>query len=118
MEGRPAAQLSASDPAARPRRSGARAAVAAVAARPRLWPAALRQSRALVPDGWWRRRPFLPVPDRDWLRFRMTTAYGDPSSPVDVADLLVWLAWTDTVRPAADPGGQVVGSAPAGGGAR
>ena len=80
--------------------AGARRAVLAVLARPRLWRAALRQGRALVPTGWWRRRPFLPVPDRQWLRFRMTTAYGDPAAPVDAEDLLTWLAWTDTVRPA------------------
>jgi len=96
VEGRPATGL-------RRRRSGAVAAARALAARPRLWPAAVRQGRALVPDRWWRRRPFLPVPDRQWLRFRMTTAYGDPGAPVDVDDLLTWLAWTDTARPAPDP---------------
>jgi len=74
--------------------------------RPRLWSAALRQGRALAPAGWWRRRPFLPLPDRRWLRFRMTTAYGDPDAPVDVEDLLTWLAWADTVRPDPDAVGQ------------
>ena len=67
--------------------------------RPRLWPAALRQARVLVPPGWWRRPPFLPVPDRDWVAFRMTTAYGEPHAPVVVDDLVAWLAWSDTVRP-------------------
>lgn len=100
MEGRAATELTA--PGGGRRRTGTGAAVVAVAARPRLWPAALRQARALVPAGWWRRRPFLPVPDREWLRFRMTTAYGDADAPVDVDDLLVWLAWTDTARPAPD----------------
>jgi hypothetical protein len=104
VEGRPAAQLSA-DPGPQPARpAGWRRAATALVSRPRLWPAALRQARALVPAAWWRRRPFLPVPDRDWLRFRMTTAYGDPSAPVDVDDLLVWLAWTDTTRPAPGTG--------------
>jgi hypothetical protein len=102
VEGRPAARLSEA-----PRRSrGTRRAAAAVAARPRLWPAALRQARALVPARWWRRRPYLPVPDREWLRFRMTTAYGDPAAAIDVDDLLVWLAWTETARPGPDPHGQ------------
>ncbi len=77
---------------------------AALATRPRLWPAALRQARAMVPPRWWRRRPFLPVPDRDWVRFRMTTAYGDPAAGFDVEDVLAWLAWTDTVN-AAPPTG-------------
>ncbi|MFP5321999.1 MAG: hypothetical protein ACLGIC_09145 [Acidimicrobiia bacterium] len=74
-----------------------------MAARPRLWPVALREAQAMVPAGWWRRRPFLPLPDRGWLRFRMTTAYGDPGARLDVDDLLAWLAWTDTVRPAGRP---------------
>lgn len=72
--------------------------MAAVAARPRLWPAALRQARALVPPGWWRRRPFLPVPDRAWLRFRLTTAYGAGDAPIEPEHLLEWLSWSDTVR--------------------
>ena len=27
--------------------------------------------------GWWRRSPFLPLPRRDYVRWRMYTAYGD-----------------------------------------
>jgi hypothetical protein len=95
VEGQPAAQLRSGDR----RRRGTGAAVVAVVARPRLWPAAWRQGRALVAPGWWRRHPFLPVPDRAWLRFRMTTAYGDPDARLDVDDLLTFLAWTDTARP-------------------
>jgi len=85
------------------RRRGVVAAAGAVAVRPRLWRPALRQARVLVPHRWWRRRPFLPVPDREWMRFRMTTAYGDPDARIDVDDLLTFLAWTDTVRPAPEP---------------
>lgn len=99
MEGQPAAQLS---PTGR-RRQGLAPAIAAVAARPGLWPAAWRQGRALVPARWWRRRPFSPVPDRAWLRFRLTTAYGDPDARIDVDDLLTFLAWTDTARPVPEP---------------
>lgn len=104
MEGPAAAQLSEGGPDVRRRRHGPVAVAGALASRPRLWPAAARQARALVPPGWWRRKPFLPVPDRDWLRFRMTTAYGDPSAAMDVEDLLTWLAWTDTT-PHAPPTG-------------
>ncbi len=105
MEGRPAAHLSRPAPAhPSRRRTGLVAAAGAVAARPRLWSAALRQAQVLVPTGWWRRPPFLPLPDRSWLGFRMTTAYGDPGAPVDVDDLLVWLAWTQTTRPASEAG--------------
>lgn len=81
---------------------GTVAAAGAVAARPSLWGAALRQARTLAPTGWWRRPPFLPVPDRAWMRFRLVTAYGDPDGPIDTDDLLTWLRWSDTVRPAPD----------------
>src|SRR5690349_23735953 len=56
---------------------GMAAAVGAVARRPRLWPVAVRQWRRTTPPGWWRRRPFLPVPSGEYLRFRLLTQYGD-----------------------------------------
>ncbi len=62
--------------------------------RPDLWPVAIRAARELAPPGWWRRAPFLPVPDRDWLHFRLVTAYGgDGTGPVDADDLITWLEW-------------------------
>ena len=66
---------------------------AAVARRPGLWPTAARQARRLAPDRWWRRRPFLPVPDRAWLQFRNETQYGDADRRPDPADVLTWLHW-------------------------
>ena len=75
--------------------------VAAIARRPRLWPTALSTGRSLVPSGWWRKRPFLPVPDRDWLRFRMVTAYGgDGDRAPDPSDVLTWLEWRRSSAPA------------------
>lgn len=64
-----------------------------VAARPGLWVTALRQYRRMVPRHWWRVRPFLPVPDRDYLRFRMQTAYGDAEAMPEGADLVTYLRW-------------------------
>lgn len=66
---------------------------AAVAARPRLWGVGWTQARRLAPSGWWRRRPLLPVPDRDWMAFRMRTAYGDPRHVPPPADVVAWLDW-------------------------
>jgi len=44
--------------------------------------------------GWWRRRPFLPVPDASLMRFRMITAYGGDGSGVpEPDDLVAWLEW-------------------------
>jgi hypothetical protein len=68
-------------------------AVLAVLARPRLWPTALRQWRRLAPAGWWRRWPFLPVPPREYVRFRLITQYGEDGhapTPEDVVNYLTW----------------------------
>ncbi len=65
----------------------------AVVRHPRLWPTAVRVVRRTTTPGWWRRRPFLPVPDRDYLRFRMVTQYGDAEHPPDPGDVLNYLAW-------------------------
>ena len=65
----------------------------AVGRRPRLWPVALRQWRRTTPAGWWRRAPFLPVPSREYLRFRILTQYGDSESDVSAADVVNYLAW-------------------------
>ena len=67
--------------------------VAAVAARPRLWPTALTQALRLARPGWWRRWPPVPVPDPDWLRFRARTQYGDGDHPLEPADVVAWLQW-------------------------
>lgn len=73
--------------------------IAAVVRRPDLWATAVRQLRVLAAPGWWRRPPFLPVPDRDYLRFRLVTAYGGDGSAVDAsahgvgADAIAYLEW-------------------------
>jgi len=67
--------------------------VVAVAARPALWPPAAVQVRRLARPGWWRHWPFLPVPDRAWMRFRLRTAYGDPDYVPEPTDVLNWLHW-------------------------
>ncbi len=66
---------------------------AAILARPALWRSALRQWHRTTPAGWWHRRPFLPVPPAEYLRFRLVTQYGDASRPVAAADVLNYLAW-------------------------
>ncbi len=66
----------------------------AIARHPSLWLTALVQGSRLVPRRWWSRRPFLPVPDGAYLRFRMETQYGghgDRSPEPD--DVVSWLRW-------------------------
>ena len=74
-------------------RGWARAALAVVL-RPSLWGVAARQALVLARPGWWRRRPFLPLPDPGYLRFRMQTAYGDTGArPPEPKDLVTYLRW-------------------------
>ena len=79
--------------------------MAAVLVRPWLWPTAVRQGLALAAPGWWRRAPFLPVPDRSYLRFRMQTMYGDPERDPAGEDLVAYLEWCRRFRRDA-PGGR------------
>lgn len=68
-------------------------AAAAVAARPGLWLTAVRQMRRTVAPGWWKRRPFLPVPSGDYLRFRLLTQYGDDGHAWESTDVVRYLHW-------------------------
>jgi len=68
-------------------------AALAVARRPSLWVTAFRQVVVLARPGWWRRWPPVPAPDRDYLRFRLQTAYGDPDRLPAPADVVSYLHW-------------------------
>jgi hypothetical protein len=68
-------------------------ALTAVAARPALWPTALRQARRLAPTRWWTRPPFLPLPAPSYLRFRLVTQYGDPTHRPQADDVVRYLRW-------------------------
>ena len=70
----------------------------AVVARPWLWGIALVQLFRLARPGWWRRAPFLPVPDREYLRFRLETQYGDPNHAIEPADIVAYLRWCRTTN--------------------
>lgn len=68
--------------------------VMAVLARPDLWWTALRLVRTLARPGWLRRAPHLPLPDEDYLRFRLITAYGAKGEgPARAEDLVSYLEW-------------------------
>lgn len=68
-------------------------AVRAVLVRPWLWGAALITLVRLAPSGWWRRWPPSPLPDPAYLRFRLTTQYGDAAHPPEPEDLVTYLRW-------------------------
>jgi hypothetical protein len=83
---------------ARSRLAEGAAIVRAVAGRPDLWITAGRQLRVMTSPRWWERWPFLPLPDRAYLRFRRETAYGSDGLPVPAADVVGYLEWCRRVR--------------------
>lgn len=42
---------------------------------------------------WWRKPPFLPLPDRTYLRWRMYTAYADESAVPPIDDVIRFARW-------------------------
>lgn len=68
--------------------------VAAVSRRPDLWATAVRQAVSLAPNRWWSRKPFLPLPAPEYLRFRTVTAYGNPDQAPLPHDVITWLSWS------------------------
>jgi hypothetical protein len=75
------------------------AAAGAVARHPPLWATAVRQAAVLAAPGWWRRRPFLPLPAPDYLRFRIQTAYGGAGDRApEPADVVTYLRWCRAQR--------------------
>lgn len=67
--------------------------IRAVAVRPWLWLTAAGAAMSLAPDGWWRRRPFVPLPDEETLQWRVTTAYGSGGGEISPDDLVAYLEW-------------------------
>ncbi len=47
----------------------------------------------LAPVGWFRKYPFLPVPDKGWLEFRLETQYGSKNAEIEINDLIHFLEW-------------------------
>ena len=43
--------------------------------------------------GWWHRAPFLPLPDRTYLRWRMHTAYGEHDAVPPADDVIRYARW-------------------------
>ena len=64
-------------------------AVAALLRRPDLWVVASR----MAPPHWWRHWPPVPLPPRDYRKFRLETMYGDADAILDRDDLIAYLEW-------------------------
>ena len=61
--------------------------------RPRLWLEAVRAYVAMTPRTWWRRAPFLPLPRRAYLQWRLYTAYGSTDVAPRPEDVIEYLDW-------------------------
>ncbi len=75
------------------------AVVLAVAVRPGLWATAIGQVFRLSPAGWWRHAPFVPVPDPEYVRFRVATQYGgaEGAGSLDPHDVVEYLRWCRSI---------------------
>ncbi|MCL1595576.1 MAG: hypothetical protein M3132_14610 [Actinomycetia bacterium] len=65
----------------------------AIAVRPWLWLSGVGAALAFSPEGWWRRPPFLPIPDRNVIVWRVTTAYGHAEMVLVPRDVVSYLEW-------------------------
>ena len=66
---------------------------------PRLALDLLRTAWAFRRRGWWRVPPFLPLPDRTYLRWRMYTAYADEDAVPPLDDVIRFARWRrETMR--------------------
>src|SRR5207248_11135759 len=70
----------------------------AVLGRPGLWPTAVGQAVRLARPGWWRRPPFLPVPDPDYVTVRLEADHGPHRTPAG-GGLVAYLNWCREVKP-------------------
>jgi hypothetical protein len=60
---------------------------------PRLALDLLRTAWAFRRRRWWTRPPYLPLPDRDYLRWRMYTAYADEGAVPPAEDVVRFAQW-------------------------
>lgn len=68
--------------------------IARVALRPARLPALLRAGWRFRARGWWRRPPFLPLPPREYVDWRLHTAYGSEGRP-SLREVDRYLRWAN-----------------------
>jgi len=61
--------------------------------RPRLAVDLARLAWSFRARDWYRRPPFLPLPPREYIRWRMFTAYGDEDAVPPVEDVVRFARW-------------------------
>ena len=66
---------------------------ARAAVRPRLAADLLRVAWRFRARGWYRRFPLLPLPPREYVEWRMHTAYGDHHAVPPARDVVRYARW-------------------------
>ena len=66
--------------------------------RPRLLVGLLRAAWRFRARGWWKRPPFLPLPPREYMAWRMHTAYGDGERAPRVEELHRYVRWANRLH--------------------
>jgi hypothetical protein len=66
---------------------------------PRLLPPLIAAAWRFRRRGWYRTPPFLPLPPRDYVEWRLHTAYGSGDALPTVRELERYLRWTSRMRP-------------------
>lgn len=64
---------------------------------PGLVPAMLTAAWRFRANGWWRHAPFLPLPPRRYLEWRLYTAFGASDAVPSARQLAAYLRWTRAV---------------------
>ena len=64
--------------------------------RPRLALDLMRVTWRFRSSGWYRRFPFLPLPDPTYVRWRMYTAFGDYDALPSATDVERYARWAGT----------------------
>jgi hypothetical protein len=66
--------------------------------RPWLIPAMLGTAWALRSNRWYGKPPFLPLPSRSFMKWRMETAYGKENAVLPARDLERYVRWGSDMR--------------------
>ena len=72
-----------------------------VAVRPKLWSSGISVWFRMARSGWWLRAPFLPIPAKKFLHFRLVTmdgGDGEANADRQAYDIAAWLEWCRSWR--------------------
>jgi hypothetical protein len=75
-----------------------RSLLAGAIVRPRLMGALLMAAWRFRARGWWRRPPFLPIPPREYVAWRMHTAYGDEGDEPTMDEIERYVRWANRMH--------------------